>query len=346
MHEALLYEKLEEKTVHCFLCNHHCHIIPGKRGVCAVRENRDGTLYSLVYGLAIAANVDPIEKKPLFHFLPGSKSFSIATAGCNFRCGFCQNWDISQMTKPHTDSVRGKGPGGQIVGEKLPPEKVVEEALETDCKSIAYTYTEPTIFFEYAYDTAKLAKKQGLYNVFVTNGYQTPQTIEKMKGLIDAANVDLKSFSEEFYQKVCGAHLEPVLKSIKNIHQSGIHLEITTLVVPGQNDSEKQITQIAKFIATVSPNIPWHISRFHPEYKMPNLSPTPLETLKMAYEIGKKAGLKYVYLGNVQTETGENTYCPKCGNLAIRRFGYEIEILGVDKRSQCSKCGEDLKIKI
>ena len=335
MKEALLYQKLAGKKVRCQLCSHRCLIPEGKRGICSVRENQGGTLYSLVYGKAIAANADPIEKKPLFHFLPGSLSFSIATAGCNFRCEFCQNWDISQITK---------GQEGQIIGEELPPEQVVQKALETGCQSIAYTYTEPTIFFEYAQDTAKLAKKAGLVNVFVTNGYQTPETIKEMKGLIDAANVDLKSFSEKFYQKICGARLAPVLEAIKLMHKAGIWLEITTLVVPDQNDSEKELAQIARFIADLDKNIPWHISRFHPDYKMQDGQPTPLETLEKVYQIGKKAGLSYVYLGNVITETRENTYCPKCGNLAIRRVGYSIEILGVDKKGKCEKCGEDLNI--
>ncbi|MBI4999328.1 AmmeMemoRadiSam system radical SAM enzyme, partial [Candidatus Gottesmanbacteria bacterium] len=311
--EAILYRKLKDNSVRCHLCSHRCLIPDGKRGLCSVRENHKGRLYSLVYGLAIAANVDPIEKKPLFHFQPGSLSFSIATAGCNFRCQFCQNWDISQISK---------GLQGQIIGKKLPPEEIVKKALETDCRSIAYTYTEPTIFFEYAYDTAKLAKKKGLANVFVTNGYQTPETIKEMAKFVDAANIDLKSFSDEFYQKICGARLAPVLEAIKLMYKAGIWLEITTLVVPGQNDSEKELNQIAKFIAKVDKNIPWHISRFHPEYKMLDAEPTPIETLEKAYQIGKKAGLNYVYLGNVITETRENTYCPKCENLAIKRVGY------------------------
>lgn len=335
MQEAVLYEKLPNKSVRCYLCAHRCLIPPGKRGICFVRENRDGILYSLVYGLAIANHVDPIEKKPLFHFLPGTKSFSIATAGCNFRCSFCQNWDISQISK---------GPSGRIIGEKLPPERVVSEALETGCQSIAYTYTEPTIFFEYAYDTAKLAKEKGLANIFVTNGYQTTETIDKMKGVIDAANVDLKSFSDDFYRKVCGAKLEPVLQSIKKMHKARIHLEITTLVVSGQNDSEKELWQIAKFIAKVSTDIPWHISRFHPEYKMPGGSITPLKTLQKAYDLGKKAGLKYVYLGNVITEKGENTYCPGCKKLVVERMGYNTQTIAVNNKGRCNYCGEDLSI--
>jgi pyruvate formate lyase activating enzyme len=289
----------------------------------------------LVYGIAIAANIDPIEKKPLFHFQPGSQSFSVATAGCNFRCEFCQNWDISQITK---------GPHGRIIGESLPPEKIVAEAKKKGCRSIAYTYTEPTIFFEYAYDTGRLAKKGGLANVFVTNGYQTPETIKEMAKFVDAVNIDLKSFSEKFYQKVCGARLEPVLKSIKLMHKAGIWVEITTLVVPKQNDSKEELRSIAKFIASVDKNIPWHISRFHPDYQMTEAYPTPIETLEMAYTLGKKAGLNYVYLGNIATEDRENTYCPKCGNLAIHRQWYSIEVLGVDKKGRCPKCGGNLNI--
>jgi len=334
--EAVLYKKLKDKKVRCNLCNHRCLISPGKRGICFVRENKNGSLYSLVYGIALAANIDPIEKKPLFHFQPGTESFSIATAGCNFRCEFCQNWNISQITK---------GPKGEIIGEKLSPNEIVKKAKRTGCASIAYTYTEPTIFFEYAQDTAKLAKKEGITNVFVTNGYQTPETIKEMAKFVDAANIDLKSFSEKFYQKVCGAKLKPVLDSIKLMHKAGIWVEVTTLVVPKQNDSKKELTQIAQFIAKINKSIPWHISRFHPDYKMLDAFPTPIETLEMAYGIGKKAGLKYVYLGNIITETKENTYCPKCNNLAIRRVGYQTEILGVDKKGVCSECGEDLSIR-
>jgi pyruvate formate lyase activating enzyme len=335
--EALLYKKLKDQKVRCNLCNHRCLISEGKRGICFVRENQNGTLFSLVYGIAIAANIDPIEKKPLFHFQPGSQSFSVATAGCNFRCEFCQNWNISQITK---------GPHGRIIGESLPPEKIVAEAKKKGCRSIAYTYTEPTIFFEYAYDTGRLAKKGGLANVFVTNGYQTPETIKEMAKFVDAVNIDLKSFSEKFYQKVCGAHLEPVLKSIKLMHKAGIWVEITTLVVPKQNDSKEELRSIAKFIASVDKNIPWHISRFHPDYQMTEAYPTPIETLEMAYGLGKKAGLKYVYLGNIMTEEKENTYCPKCNNLAIRRQWYSVEILGVDKNGKCKKCGQDLNFKL
>lgn len=337
MKEAILYQKLPHQSVRCQLCSHRCLIANGKRGICSVRENRAGTLYSLVYGKALQANVDPIEKKPFFHFLPGTKSFSIATAGCNFHCSFCQNWEISQISKD---------PGGQIVGEELPPEKVVAQAIKTGCRSVAYTYTEPTVFFEYASDCAKLAKKSGLKNLFVSNGYETPETIKEMRGLIDAANIDLKSFSDEFYKKICGGRLQPVLEAIRLMHQAGIWVEITTLVVPGQNDSPDELDKLAKFIASVDKNIPWHISRFHPDYEMTESQPTPLKTLEMAFAAGKKAGLNYVYLGNVLSETGENTYCPKCGRLAIKRQGYEVEKLGLNEKGNCQACGQNLNLKL
>lgn len=328
MREAILYKKLENNKVECQLCSHRCKIADGKRGICAVRENRGGVLRTLAYGKAIAAHIDPIEKKPLFHFLPGTLSFSIATAGCNFRCGFCQNWDISQLSK------QGKG---EFPGKDLSPERIVAEAVKNNCQSIAYTYTEPTIFFEYAYDTAKLARKKGLKNVFVTNGFQTPETIGKMVGVIDAANVDLKSFSDEFYRKVCGGRLEPVLEAIKLMWEKKIWVEVTTLIVPEQNDSEKELEQIAKFLADISKDISWHISRFHPDYKMTDVEPTPIETLHGAVEIGKKAGLNYIYVGNVLDDPNEHTYCPKCGKVVIKRFGYQTENLL--KKARCPFCG-------
>lgn len=345
MREAMLYEKLEEKKVRCRLCAHRCLILPEKTGICGVRRNIDGILYSLAYGKAIAANIDPIEKKPLFHFQPGTQSFSLATAGCNFRCAFCQNWDISQLAKEKSQALRPfPKPGfgelassGELGPEKprseefpgfdLSPEKIVERALAEGCASIAYTYTEPTIFFEYAYDTAKLAQAKGLKNVFVTNGYQTPETIEKMTGLIDAANIDLKSFRDKYYREICGARLEPVLEGIKGMHRAGIWIELTTLVVPEQNDSEEELIDIAEFIVQVDKNIPWHISRFHPDYQMGDSYPTPLETLEKAAEIGKKAGLNFVYLGNIPGDPLESTYCPKCSEMIIKRFGYSTENL-------------------
>ncbi|MBU1146830.1 MAG: AmmeMemoRadiSam system radical SAM enzyme, partial [Candidatus Omnitrophica bacterium] len=272
-------------NVRCNLCSHRCVIAPDKFGICGVRQNQGGKLFTLVYADVIASHVDPIEKKPIYHFLPGTFSYSIATIGCNFKCAFCQNWQISQARDIH--------------GYELEPEKVIKEAKRTGCKSISYTYTEPTIFFEYAYDTARLAKEAGLSNIFVTNGYMTEEALKTIRPYLDAANVDLKSFREDFYKNMCQAHLEPVLNSIRAMKRSGIWIEITTLVVPGKNDSEGEFKDIAEFIAGVDPEIPWHISRFHPDFKYLDSFPTPVETLKKAEGIGKAAGLRNIHLGNV-----------------------------------------------
>lgn len=288
MKEAMLYEKLPDKEVHCYLCAHRCKISEGQTGICRVRINKDGTLYSLVYGKPVAINIDPIEKKPLYHFHPQSLAYSIATVGCNFQCGFCQNWQISQELE-QLDSL----------SKTLLPQEVVDAAKATNCLSIAYTYTEPTIFFEYAYDTAKLAKQSGLYNIFVTNGYMSEEALKEIAPYLDAANIDLKSFREQFYLKNCKAHLGPVLDSIKLAKELGIWLEITTLIIPGENDSKAELTEIAEFIAAVSKDIPWHISRFHPDYKFLKYQPTGLEILKQAKTIGEACGLESVYLGNV-----------------------------------------------
>ena len=294
----MLYKKLEEDMVQCYLCAHNCKIASGGFGFCGVRQNIQGTLNSLVYAEAIVYNVDPIEKKPLYHFLPGSASFSIATIGCNFRCGFCQNWQISQVSK-RSHPFRDKRDNPEEVYE-LMPEKAVEEAKRNRCESISYTYTEPTIFFEYAYDTAKKAKEAGLKNIFVTNGYMSKEALETISPYLDAANIDLKSFREEFYAKNCKAHLQPVLNSIKLAKKLGIWIEVTTLIIPGQNDSTSELSDIAHFIAGVGKDIPWHISRFHPDYQFLEEKPTPIETLKKAEGLGRKAGLRYVYLGNVR----------------------------------------------
>jgi pyruvate formate lyase activating enzyme len=325
--EAMLYQGLEKGKVVCNLCAHCCRIAPGKWGICGVRENRDGKLVSHAYGEVIAAHVDPIEKKPFFHFLPGTTSFSIATVGCNFRCPFCQNWEISQASKE--DSSGGRG-------DKLSPQDVVREALDQGCRSISYTYTEPTIFFEYAFDTAKLAKQAGLGNNFVTNGFMTAEALETIHPYLDAANVDLKAFREETYKKVCKARLQPVLDSIKLMRTLGIWLEITTLVVPGMNDSEEELRDIARFIAEVDGNIPWHISRFHPDYQYTDTKPTPVDTLGKALAIGKKAGLRYVYIGNVMGE-GDFTLCPNCQKTLIKRRGFRVEENKV-KGGKCPFC--------
>jgi len=322
--EARLYKALEAGRVECALCAHRCQINPGKFGVCGVRENRDGKLMSHVYGEVIAAHVDPIEKKPFFHFLPGTTSFSIATVGCNFRCPFCQNWELSQASKKDKSGGRGYA---------LSPEDVVRNALDQGCRSISYTYTEPTIFFEYAYDTAVLAKKSGLANNFVTNGFMTAEALETIQPYLDAANVDLKAFRNETYKKVCRARLEPVLDSIRLMRKLGIWVEITTLVVPGMNDGEEELRDIARFIAGVDPDIPWHISRFHPDYKYTDAKPTPIETMRKAFTIGRKEGLRYVYIGNVMDE-GDFTLCPKCLRPLIQRRGFWVE----DNRVQDGRC--------
>jgi len=329
MREAMFYEKLENKTVNCNLCSHRCSgIAESKRGICGVRENRNGKLYSLVYGRVAARSVDPIEKKPLFNFLPGSRSYSIATVGCNFRCDNCQNYDISQMPKER----------GIIVGQDVSPEEIVLAAKLSNCESIAYTYSEPTIFFEYAYDIAKHAKKEGIKNVFVTNGYITPEALREISPYLDAANIDLKSFSDEFYRKNCGARLEPVLDSIRLYKSLGIWTEITTLIIPTLNDSEEELQKIAEFIKEVGEETPWHITQFHPTYKLIDLPRTPVTILRRAREIGLEAGLRYVYEGNVPGENGENTYCHNCGKLLIRRFGYSI-LENKIKNSACTYCG-------
>ncbi len=332
----MLYQQLENQRVRCRLCAHRCFIAEGKRGVCSVRENRGGRLYSLVYGKLISLQIDPIEKKPLFHFFPGSKIFSIASPGCNFRCSFCQNWQISQITK---------GPRGQIVGENYSPQEVVQLALESGSQSIAYTYTEPTIFFEFAYDTAKLSRRKGLKNIFVSNGYQTPETIEYLAGIIDAINVDLKSFSAEYYLKYCGAKLEPILRNIKLFLQAGIWVEVTTLIVPRENDSPSEIKAIAEFLASLSPDIPWHISRFYPHYQMQDHPATPLETLYQAYEIAKEAGLHYVYLGNVPSPQYTSTFCPFCQALVVERRFYQVRSY-LEEGGRCPRCHKKLPFRL
>jgi len=295
MKECYLYKKLSGKKVQCQICNHRCIIAEDKRGICGVRENQKGKLYLLVYGKAIAVHIDPIEKKPFYHFLPGTYSFSIATVGCNFRCPHCQNWEISQASKDPK-----LGHKLEILGDDWPSEKIVKEAIKTGCPSISYTYTEPTIFLEYALDTMKLAHKKGLKNCWISNGYMSLEALKLISPYLDAINVDLKYFSKKSYQKESGAHLQPLLDNLKEIYKKKIHLEITTLVIPTINDSEKEIKKIAQFIKNeLGAEVPWHISRFFPAYKMTDLPHTPPETLKKAEQIGKKVGLKNVYLGNI-----------------------------------------------
>lgn len=331
MKEAMFYEKLDEKKVRCFLCAYHCLIKKGKRGICGVRENREGILYSLVYGKVIAMNIDPIEKKPLFHFQPGSTSFSIATIGCNFKCDHCQNYEISQYPKVHKD----------IVGQDATPEHIVEVAERNGCSSISYTYTEPTIFFEFAYDCARLAHEKGIKNVFVSNGYTSPEATRAIATYLDGNNIDLKG-DDNLYKELCKAKLDPVKETIRLMKELGVWVEVTTLIIPDYNDSEGQLRDMAEFIKSVDPSIPWHVSQFYPTYKLTDKPRTPLNTLKKAREIGFKTGLKYVYEGNVPGKGGENTYCPKCKELLIKRFGFSI-LENRMKDGKCSKCGHHIE---
>jgi len=314
--EAYLYEPLGDREVKCNLCNHRCLIKDGRRGICGVRENRAGVLKTLVYGKVIAQHIDPIEKKPLFHVYPGSLSYSIATVGCNFRCLFCQNADIAQMPSDR---------GGTIIGDSRTPEDIVARALKGRCKSIAYTYTEPTVYFEFAYDTARMAHDRGLLNVFVTNGYMTAEALQMIGPYLDAANVDLKTYDDRYYQKYCGAKLGHVKETLKIMKSLGVFVEVTTLVVPGINDDPAQLDALARFLVeSLGAETPWHISRFHPTYKLTDRPATPVDTLVKAREIGLARGLKYVYLGNVPGDDGENTFCYQCGKVVIERWGYQI----------------------
>ncbi|MDZ7798355.1 MAG: AmmeMemoRadiSam system radical SAM enzyme [Patescibacteria group bacterium] len=335
MKKALLYKKKPDNKVKCQLCNHHCLILPKKRGLCGVRENREGELYSLVYGKAISENIDPIEKKPFFHFLPGTLALSFGTLGCNFRCANCQNWQISQAPRLNKE----------IFGQDLPPKKIVQEALENDCQSIAYTYTEPTIFFEYALETMKLAHNKGLKNVFVSNGFMTKDCLKIAKPFLDAINIDLKFFDNNKYKKYCHGKPEPILENLKTIKKMGLWLEITTLAIPTLSDQKEMFEKIADFIKTeLGEETPWHISRFSGaiSHKLDHLPDTPLKTLYQAYDIAQKKGLKYVYLGNVPGDKFENTYCPKCGSLIIERIGYNIK--RYDKKGQCPKCQQKINL--
>jgi pyruvate formate lyase activating enzyme len=350
--DAVLWEPAEGGRVQCRLCNFHCLIGEGKLGHCYVRKNIGGKLYSLNYDKVCAANPDPIEKKPLFHFQPGSRSFSIAAIGCNFRCEFCQNWQISQAAVARASSPWNHGQSEDDVqgrdalatyGEAIPPEQIVAGALRTGCKSIAYTYTEPTIFMELCNDCARPAKERGLANVFVSNGYMTREAIDFAADWLDAINVDLKAFSDEYYKRLCVARLQPVLDSISYIAQhTRIWLEVTTLLLPGENDSEDELRRLADFLVSeAGPDVPWHISRFYPQYKHTDSGPTPLQTMRRAEAIGKAAGLRYVYLGNVPGTTSENTYCYSCGRILIERVGYQIAANHIQD-SKCPDCGTQI----
>lgn len=328
MREALFYERVGTNQVRCSLCRFHCLIADGASGICSVRENRVGTLYSLVYGKLCTEHVDPIEKKPLFHVLPGSRSYSIATVGCNFHCHFCQNHTISQL--------EGSAP---FHLKEQTPEEVVQRAIDNGCSSISYTYTEPTIYFEFAYDTARLARQAGLKNIFITNGYISSEALATIAPYLDAANIDLKAFSEGFYRDVVNARLAEVLAAIIDYRRLGIWLEITTLIIPGLNDSDAELQGIAGFIATnLGVDTPWHVSQFYPTYQMTDLPRTPFATLRKAREIGLAAGLRYVYEGNVPGEDGENTHCPACATQLITRYGHTTSSNRI-RNGLCPVCG-------
>ncbi len=349
--EALFYEKMAGGWVRCTLCPHDCKVRMGRRGACGVRVNRGGALYTLVYDRVASRGLDPIEKKPLFHFQPGTTSYSIATVGCNLRCLFCQNWEISQWPK-------GKLPGGgqvaldapdpvcpqleevphRIIGERLTAQQIVDAALRSGAKSVAYTYTEPTIFFELAYDTAVLARSRGLKNIFVTNGFIGEPALRHVATVLDAANVDLKFFKDDSYRRISGARLQPILEAIRLYRTLGVWVEVTTLVIPGLNDSDDELRQIAGFVHSVGSEVPWHVSQFYPAYKMLDRGRTPVSTLRRAREIGVEAGLRYVYEGNVPGEGGENTYCYECQALLIHRYGFFILSNRV-RNSRCPDCG-------
>jgi pyruvate formate lyase activating enzyme len=325
------YRKEGERIV-CQLCRHYCRLKEGQRGICGVNMNENGQLKNLVYGKVSALNVDPIEKKPLYHFLPGSFALSFGTVGCNFKCPFCQNWQISQSS--------------DLSGSyEVEPEQIVALAKEKGCKTIAYTYNEPTIFYPFARDVAVLAKSRGLKNIFVSNGFETVETIEDMRGVIDAFNIDLKSFDRDYYKKVLKGDLDAVLDTLAGLKKGGFWVEVTTLIVPGDNDSDEELEAMAEFISReMGPETPWHLSAFHPDYKMLDIPPTPIETLVRAYEIGKAEGLNYIYIGNYPDTDRESTYCPKCGFKVIERQGYigEQVVDHLGENGNCPKCGHHI----
>ncbi|MFO7604443.1 MAG: AmmeMemoRadiSam system radical SAM enzyme [Gammaproteobacteria bacterium] len=353
LREARYYETLPDGHVLCTLCPHDCHIADGGRGACGVRYNKNGVLYTLVYNRAVSRIVEPIEKKPLYHFHPGSTAYSIGTVGCNLRCAFCQNWHISQWPKEHLP--KRIDPDGKletqepicprlaeledaIPGEHVTPQGIVDAALSAGATAIAYTYTEPTIFYELAYDTAVLARARGLKNVFVTSGYISEAPLRELATVLDAANVDLKFFKEESYRHISRVRMQPILDAIRLYHELGVWLEVTTLVIPGINDSEEELRAIADFVRSVGIEVPWHVSQFYRAYKMRDVPVTSVETLRRAGEIGRAAGLRYVYEGNVPGEEGEDTCCWQCGALLIDRYGFHVRSNHI-RNGCCPECG-------
>lgn len=336
LHPAKFYQNITPKTVKCGLCHHACEIANKKTGLCGVRKNIEGKLYSLVYSKPVALNVDPIEKKPLFHFQPGSSTYSIGTLGCNFFCGNCQNYHMSQgrLMEKRCEETDETG-----------LERIIENALGDGCTSISYTYNEPTVFIEYAFDLMKLAQQNGLKNVWVSNGFMSTAALDSLLPYLDAINIDLKSMDDDFYRQNCGARLQPVLDNLKRIKNEQVHLEITTLLIPSLSDDLDMLKRLAEFmVVELDTDTPWHISRFSPDisWKLRHLPPTRDDMVYEAHEIGKEAGLKYVYVGNIPGDQKENTYCPSCGELCIRRLGYHIERL--DHQGLCPSCERSLDI--
>lgn len=331
MKKALLYEKTgKDNIVNCFLCAHRCRIKEGHLGVCRVRKNNNGDLYSLNYDKVCTTHLDPVEKKPLYHFLPGSMSYSIATMGCNFRCKFCQNYSLSVV---ETEA--------RIIGENIPPEELVAAAVDSGSKSISYTYSEPTIFFELMLETAKLAREKGLRNVMVTNGYMTPEALEMLAPYLDAANIDLKGFRDSFYKEYCAAKLAPVLETIKGMRAKGIWVELTTLLIPGLNTDKQEIKELISFILEVDAKMPWHVSRFFPQYHLMDVPVTPTDAIYDALEMGRDMGLKFVYAGNVADGQFANTRCPECNAVLIERIGYATRVKKLAD-GKCSSCGHEI----
>ncbi len=330
--EGVLFDRLPNNKVKCNVCSHRCTIAEGKVGICGTRKNIDGKIHTLIYNTVSSEAVDPIEKKPLYHFLPGTLSYSLGSIGCNFRCEHCQNWNISQVTLEEAWT------------KEITPEEAVRRALATGCKSISWTYNEPAIWHEYTYDSAALAKKAGLKTIYVTNGYITPEALERISPYLDAYRVDIKSFSEDFYKKVCGARLAPVLESTKLAKKLGMHVEVITLIIPTRNDSREEITQIVRWVRdNLGVDTPMHFTRFHPMYKMDDLTSTPTETLEMAHDIAKKEGMRFVYTGNVPGHKYENTYCPKCNALLIDRAGFRASTIKIEG-GKCPSCGEGIPV--
>ncbi len=328
--EGVLYDELPGNKVKCNVCAHRCTIAESKVGICGTRKNIKGRIHTLIYNTVSSEAVDPIEKKPLYHFLPGTLSYSLGTIGCNFRCLHCQNWNISQVSLE------------EAYTKEITPEEAVRRALAAGCSSISWTYNEPAIWHEYTYDSAVLAKKAGLKTIYVTNGYITPEALRRMASYLDAYRVDIKSFSDEFYKKVCGARLAPVLESTKLAKELGMHVETITLVIPGRNDSKEELAHIARWVHdNLGEDTPMHFTRFHPMHKMDHVAATPLSTLEMAHGIAKKEGMRFVYLGNVGGHKYENTYCPRCDALLIERAGFRVGEVRV-KDGKCARCGEGI----